>query len=90
MSHHPIASREDWLVARKDLLRKEKELTRRHDDVSAERRALPWVKVAKEYTFAAPEGQVTLADLFRPCRRRDCPSRESRRELCQGLARAAA
>jgi predicted dithiol-disulfide oxidoreductase (DUF899 family) len=64
MSHHPIASREDWLVARKDLLRKEKELTRRHDDVSAERRALPWVKVAKEYTFAAPEGQVTLADLF--------------------------
>src|SRR5271155_4052247 len=64
MSHHPIASREEWLAARKELLRKEKELTKLHDRLSAERRALPWVKIGKKYVFAAPEGTVTLADLF--------------------------
>ena len=54
----------DWLVARKDLLKREKELTRLRDQLSAERRALPWVKIDKEYIFDAPEGKVTLADLF--------------------------
>src|SRR5207237_10333998 len=61
---HEIVSHTDWLVARKDLLKREKELTRLRDQLSAERRALPWVKIDKEYIFDAPEGKVTLADLF--------------------------
>src|SRR5205085_7950498 len=64
LSDHEIVSRADWLVARKDLLKREKELTRLRDQLSAERRALPWVKVEKEYVFDAPEGEITLADLF--------------------------
>jgi len=64
LSEHEIVSREQWLVARKDLLTREKELTRLRDQLSAERRALPWVKIDKEYVFDAPEGEVTLADLF--------------------------
>jgi predicted dithiol-disulfide oxidoreductase (DUF899 family) len=59
-----IASREEWLTARKALLTKEKELTRRRDALAAERRALPWVKVEKRYVFRGPEGELTLADLF--------------------------
>src|SRR5438046_1690579 len=63
-SDHEIVSRADWLVARKDLLKREKELTRLRDQLSGERRALPWVKIDKEYIFDSPEGKVTLADLF--------------------------
>jgi predicted dithiol-disulfide oxidoreductase (DUF899 family) len=59
-----IVSREEWLDARKALQIKEKGLTRLRDQLAAERRALPWVKVEKEYVFDAPEGRVTLADLF--------------------------
>jgi len=47
-------SEAEWLVARKDLLTKEKELTRQRDALSAERRKLPWVRVDKEYVFDAP------------------------------------
>src|SRR5256885_10871159 len=61
---HEIVSHTDWLVARKDLLNREKELTRLRDQLAAERRALPWVKIDKEYIFDAPEGEVTLAKLF--------------------------
>jgi len=61
---HPIVSREEWLKARKAHLRNEKALTRMRDMVAAERRALPWVKVEKEYVFDAAEGKVTLSDLF--------------------------
>ena len=61
---HPIVSRDDWLAARKTLLAKEKELTRLRDRLSAERRALPWVKVEKEYVFDTPDGRRTLAELF--------------------------
>jgi len=61
---HQVVSREEWLDARKELLRKEKELTRLRDKLNAERRALPWVKVEKEYVFDALEGKVTLANLF--------------------------
>lgn len=61
---HPIVSREEWVAARTALLAKEKELTRLRDRLSADRRALPWVKVEKDYVFDAPEGRVTLADLF--------------------------
>jgi predicted dithiol-disulfide oxidoreductase (DUF899 family) len=64
LSDHEIVSRAHWLVARKDLLKREKELTHLRDQLSAERRALPWVKIDKEYIFDAPEGKVTLADLF--------------------------
>ena len=61
---HQIVSRDEWLAARKELLRKEKEFTRLRDQLSAERRALPWVKVEKNYVFDGPNGKVTLADLF--------------------------
>jgi predicted dithiol-disulfide oxidoreductase (DUF899 family) len=53
-----------WLTARLKLLREEKELTRLGDRLAARRRALPWVKVTEPYTFAAPGGRVTLAELF--------------------------
>jgi predicted dithiol-disulfide oxidoreductase (DUF899 family) len=61
---HPVVSREEWIAARKAHLRREKDLTRLHDQVSAERRALPWVKVDKTYVFDTPEGRQTLAQLF--------------------------
>ncbi len=62
---HPVVSREEWLAARTALLAKEKELTHHRDEVSRERRALPWVKVEKEYVFDGPNGQrKSLADLF--------------------------
>lgn len=64
MSTPQIVSREDWLQARKAHLKNEKALTRMRDLVSAERRALPWVKVEKTYVFDAPEGKKTLSDLF--------------------------
>src|SRR5207247_4867108 len=59
-----VVSREQWLVARKDLLTREKELTRLRDEVSRHRRELPWVKIDKEYVFDGPDGRETLADLF--------------------------
>ena len=59
-----IVSREEWLEARKALMAKEKELTRLRDRLAAERRALPWVKVDKPYVFDAPDGKVSLIDLF--------------------------
>lgn len=61
---HKIVSRDEWLVARKALLAQEKEITRARDRLSAQRRELPWVKVEKSYVFDAPEGRVTLSDLF--------------------------
>ena len=57
-------SREDWLDARIALLAEEKEFTRLSDRIAQRRRKLPWVKMTKPYTFAAPGGRVTLADLF--------------------------
>jgi predicted dithiol-disulfide oxidoreductase (DUF899 family) len=59
-----VVSREDWLVARKELLAKEKELTRLRDRVNADRRRLPMVRVDKPYTFEGPNGTVGLLDLF--------------------------
>jgi predicted dithiol-disulfide oxidoreductase (DUF899 family) len=56
--------REEWLAARKELLAKEKELTHHRDAVNAARRALPRVKVEKEYMFDSHQGKVTLAGLF--------------------------
>jgi predicted dithiol-disulfide oxidoreductase (DUF899 family) len=63
-SQHKVVSREEWLASRVELLMKEKELTRARDAVSAQRRALPWVKVDKEYVFDTPTGKKTLCDLF--------------------------
>lgn len=57
-------SKDEWLAARKKLLLKEKELTHMRDALSAERRALPWLRVEKRYLFDTPEGQKSLADLF--------------------------
>jgi len=59
-----IVSREQWIVARKDLLTREKELTKLRDEVSRHRREQPWVKIDKEYAFDGPDGRETLADLF--------------------------
>jgi predicted dithiol-disulfide oxidoreductase (DUF899 family) len=64
LSTHPVVSRDEWLEARKALLRKEKELTRQKDQLFAECRALPWVKVEKNYIFDTASGKQTLADLF--------------------------
>src|SRR2546425_12972040 len=59
-----IVSEAEWLVARKDLLTREKEFSRQRDALSAARRKLPMVKIEKEYVFEGPNGKETLADLF--------------------------
>ena len=64
MTPHEIVSQKEWLVARKALLMKEKEKKKVRDQLSAQQRALPWVKVDKTYVFDAPEDEVTLAQLF--------------------------
>jgi predicted dithiol-disulfide oxidoreductase (DUF899 family) len=64
MTNATIATREQWLDARRDLLAAEKDLTRRSDQVAELRRQLPWVRVDKPYVFDGPDGKVTLADLF--------------------------
>lgn len=61
---HSIVSQEQWLAARKALLAREKEFSRARDELSRQRRALPWVKVGKTYSFDGPAGKETLADLF--------------------------
>ena len=62
---HRTVSREQWIAERLQLLQEEKEFTRRRDALGEKRRALPWVKIDKRYEFHAPEGRVTLPDLFR-------------------------
>jgi predicted dithiol-disulfide oxidoreductase (DUF899 family) len=62
--NHRIVSRDAWVAERKTLLAREKELTRLRDQIAADRRALPWVHIAKNYVFETPEGQRTLAELF--------------------------
>jgi predicted dithiol-disulfide oxidoreductase (DUF899 family) len=59
-----VVSRDEWTEARLRLLAAEKELTRRHDVVNADRRRLPMVRVEKDYSFEGPKGPATLADLF--------------------------
>jgi predicted dithiol-disulfide oxidoreductase (DUF899 family) len=68
-----IVSRDEWLRARKELLEREKELTRARDALSADRRRLPMVEITKDYTFEGPDGPVRLVDLF-----------EGRRQLIVG------
>ena len=64
MSLPRIATREAWLAARKELLAKEKDLTRLRDELNAERRDLPMVEIAKDYIFDGPNGAVRLIDMF--------------------------
>ncbi|WP_159947295.1 thioredoxin family protein [Rhizobium sp. 18065] len=61
---HSVVSRDEWLDARKALLASEKQMTRLRDKVNAERLALPWVRVDKDYAFDTPTGSRSLADLF--------------------------
>ncbi len=61
---HSVVSREEWIEARKAFLVKEKEHTRQGDELSRQRRDLPWVRVEKNYEFEGPNGKETLADLF--------------------------
>jgi predicted dithiol-disulfide oxidoreductase (DUF899 family) len=64
MNLPPVVSREEWRVARTELLAREKELTRARDAVNAQRRELPMVEVDREYVFEGPDGKVGLPDLF--------------------------
>jgi predicted dithiol-disulfide oxidoreductase (DUF899 family) len=64
MENHRVVSREEWLAERTALLAKEKAATRQNDELNAQRRALPWVKIEKEYIFDGPSGKLKLADLF--------------------------
>ncbi len=64
MTSHKTGTREEWLAARNELLAKEKELTRRGDQLAAERRDLPWVPIEKEYGFDTDGGARTLPELF--------------------------
>jgi predicted dithiol-disulfide oxidoreductase (DUF899 family) len=63
-SGHKIAEREAWLAARLALLKEEKELTRRSDELARQRQELPWVPINKHYRFETDEGHASLADLF--------------------------
>ena len=62
---HKVVSRKAWLTARLKLLKAEKALTRRSDDLARQRQALPWVRIAKEYPFETDQGTSSLAGLFR-------------------------
>jgi predicted dithiol-disulfide oxidoreductase (DUF899 family) len=64
MTGHKIVSENEWVEARKKLLAREKELTHLQEKIAEERRALPWVKVAKNYVFDTPQGKKTLSELF--------------------------
>jgi predicted dithiol-disulfide oxidoreductase (DUF899 family) len=65
MKDHKISTHEEWLAARLSLLKEEKELTRRGDEVARRRQELPWVRINKKYSFETDEGKESLADLFR-------------------------
>src|SRR5215831_8077240 len=68
MSLPQVVSREEWLSARRQLLAKEEELTRRRDALNSDRRRLPMVRIEKEYVFEGAEGPVGLIDMFDGCR----------------------
>src|SRR6266567_7492155 len=64
MEHSKVVSQAKWLEARKELLKKEKEFSRLRDQLSEQRRELPWEKVEKAYMFDGPKGKESLAELF--------------------------
>jgi predicted dithiol-disulfide oxidoreductase (DUF899 family) len=65
MAKHITGTRQEWLAARLELLKAEKEHTRKADELARRRQELPWVRVDKEYRFETGEGSASLADLFR-------------------------
>ena len=65
MKKPKVVSRKEWVAARKKLLAKEKEHTRRSDELALQRQELPWVRIDKEYRFETDEGNASLKDLFR-------------------------
>ncbi len=65
ITSHPVASRDEWLKARLELLEAEKVHTRAGDELARRRQDLPWVRVEKEYEFDTDEGRASLKDLFR-------------------------
>jgi len=65
MTKHVTGTREEWIVARLELLKQEKELTRRSDELAKRRQDLPWVRVDKPYRFETEEGGASLSDLFK-------------------------
>src|ERR1700675_2612020 len=65
MTKHLTGTRKEWLAARVKLLKDEKELTRRSDELARRRQELPWVRIAKKYQFETDDGSACLADLFR-------------------------
>jgi predicted dithiol-disulfide oxidoreductase (DUF899 family) len=64
MTEHEVVGREEWLLARRELLAKEKDFTRLRDELSRQRRTLPWVRVDKDYVFEGPRGKAALPQLF--------------------------
>ena len=64
MTKHRVGTQEEWQAERDELLKEEKELTRRSDELAGKRRELPWVAVEKDYRFETEDGTKTLADLF--------------------------
>ena len=64
MTDHEVVERQEWQVAREELLQREKEHTRVADELARQRRDLPWIAVEKEYSFDADDGRRTLAELF--------------------------
>jgi len=64
IENHRLVSREEWVRARMALLEKEKDFTRLGDELSRQRRELPWVKLEKPYSFEGPRGKETLSDAF--------------------------
>ena len=99
MTAHPIATREQWLAARLELLEAEKAHVRQSDALALQRQALPWVRIDKPYRFETEQGSATLADLFRgrsqllvyhfmfgPDYRAGCPSCSSIADGFNGIA----
>jgi predicted dithiol-disulfide oxidoreductase (DUF899 family) len=64
LQHPNVVSHDEWLAARKQHLAKEKEFTHLRDELSRQRRQLPWERVEKEYVFEGPTGKITLGELF--------------------------
>jgi predicted dithiol-disulfide oxidoreductase (DUF899 family) len=65
MTKHMTGTRDEWLAARLELLKAEKDLTQRSDELARRRQELPWVPIDKAYRFDTDEGSASLADLFR-------------------------
>ena len=65
VEQHSVVSQEEWMKQRLRLMEKKKQYMRAEDELAAEVRALPWVKVEKSYLFTSPQGDLTLADLFK-------------------------